>query len=115
MTEADQIEALLKIIRRFADPDYQRRIWIEGVGPEVSSYTEEFEKFFGDYFADEFLAHDLKSIAPSQIAALREFSRVLANFDTTVPRMLDDEEIVKKPGWESVVTAARNAASTFPS
>lgn len=42
------IKYLLQNISWISDKDYQKRVWIEGIGPECYSYDDAVNGFFGD-------------------------------------------------------------------
>ena len=101
----------------FADPTYQRRVWINGEGPEVSSYSEALCSLFDDAQIERFLDGYAMTLGFSKgmLERLGSFIRVLDEFDKKLragctnkglsPNMRD-ADIVALPGWKAVTSSA---------
>jgi hypothetical protein len=99
---------LITVVYQFADVAYQRRIWVEGKGPDVSSYSEALSDLFDAYRIEDFAngqASDL-GLSENAVKSLSTFLNVLDNFDTLVPEGLSGAEVVRREGWAAVVAAA---------
>ncbi len=101
---------LFQQIEEFASREYQLRVWVEGKGPEVSSYCEAFETLFDyqiDYFSNlEVGRYDLSG---PLIDSLRGFLNTINSFtDRWLPSETADFEVINLPQWESVCSDARN-------
>lgn len=58
MTELEVLKAVCDNLVYLGDHKYQKRVWISGLGPEVSSYEDSYE---------DFLALILSSYLPKQV------------------------------------------------
>lgn len=108
---------LIDCIEEFADREFQQRVWIEGRGPEVSSYNEAICGVFDDHMIEDF-ARDRGAgcgLSHEQTEALRLFARELDAFNPGVPESEDDRAIVMRPGFEEIVElASRTVAALAP-
>jgi hypothetical protein len=97
--------------RYFADPDFQRRIWINGEGPEVSSYYESLCSLFDDSHVMSSDNGDALALGCSEemCSKLGGFVATLDNFDEGLQRPMRDSEIFALPAWQAVISSA----STF--
>jgi hypothetical protein len=101
---------LLSAIHEFAKPDYQNRIWVRGLGSEVSSYSEAMVSVLEDFRVKEFggqlgIECGLRS---DQVEVLRVFGRELDNFNSNLgaTKLDDDASIVRHPNWGKIVNSA---------
>lgn len=99
---------IIYLAHELASSDFQHRVWINAKGPEVSSYREALNGIFDDYHAEDFLAGGTLSYGFSALAnqRLEVFVRTLDEFDKVLTKGLDDMEILRMPGWESVKKSA---------
>lgn len=99
---------LITAVHEFADVSYQQRVWIDGSGPEVSSYSEALCDLFDGYRIEEFANGKARNLGFSEDAAtgLSDLVHVVDSFDEELPRGLSDAEIVRREGWSAVVAAA---------
>jgi hypothetical protein len=81
---------LLGAIRSLGDPAYQQRVWIEGRGPEVSSFDEIANQIFDDYGIDRILAMEPRQsgLTGDQRRALGRFRRVFGGSMAADPTRL---------------------------
>jgi hypothetical protein len=105
---------LCDAIRSFADIEYQRRVWVNGEGPEVDSYVEAMCHLFDDNSFDEFLATAAaeRHLRTDQVAALNDFRIALEAFDKANSDMTD-ASIVVHPRWPNVCRYADVALSAL--
>lgn len=99
---------LITAVHEFADVAYQRRVWIEGNGPEAGSYSEALSMLFDDCRIEEFAAGKARDFGFSEDAAksLSHLAHVIGSFDERLPSGLSDAEIIRLEGWDAVVAAA---------
>ena len=105
---------LLSAILEFADRAYQKRVWIDGRVPEVSSYSEAMVAVLEDGRIKEFAAgRGLKcGLRTDQLSALAQFGTILEQFDNRLrDRDSGDSQIVTQSGWDEVVAAAEMVRS----
>jgi CRISPR/Cas system CSM-associated protein Csm2 small subunit len=99
----------LRMIHHISDREYQKRIWILGLGPECDSFTETVCNFFD--FADPILAnHKRYNISEDQYQLLLkfhdEFRRVSEKYE--VP-----QEFIDTPDWDKVRAMAQEVLKAF--
>jgi hypothetical protein len=106
--ERNALCGLITAVYEFADVSYQQRIWIDGNGPEVSSYSEALSMLFDDYRIEEFADSKARDFGFSDVEVknLSDVAHVIDTFNSRLPRGLSDAEIVQREGWSNVVAAA---------
>jgi hypothetical protein len=103
---------LVTRVAEFADREYQTKVWINGEGTDVTSYTEAMLDVLED--ADEVYG-DLGlryGLTREQVEALERFRDRLARFQNKVSSTAwdgDDLRIVTDPEWPEVVLIASQA------
>ncbi len=100
---------LVSAILEFADRAYQKRVWIDGRGSEVTSYSEAMVAVLEDGRIKEFAAGRGSNfgLRADQLSALGEFGTVLEQFDGRLrDRDSGDSQIVTQSDWDEVVAAA---------
>src|SRR5690348_14508669 len=96
------LEEFLKILLILSDKNYQKRIWIEGRGPEVHSFDEAVCDFFdlGEYiFAD----HQSYNLTNEQFNLLTEFRK---QFEAFADENDFPEEFIDTPEWATIMDSA---------
>jgi hypothetical protein len=112
-------QVLSNIVRHvysFADAKYQVRVWVDGEGPEVDSYSESVCGLFDDSNVTQFLDGERLEFGYSDemVRRLRSFVGTLNDFHarlkeskgTRWPGWLPDSEIVAEAGWQTVTQSA---------
>jgi len=101
---------LLGSLRELGNIELQQRVWVQGLGPECSSFVEAVCQAFDDTGLTELLK------APGSVA--REFGveleEELLRLDASLSLLPDDlvaAERLRHPDWSAVVEAANRAAS----
>jgi hypothetical protein len=99
---------LVTAVHQFADTDYQQQIWVEGSGPEWSSYSEALSQLFDDYRIREFVHGEAAECGFSEpmVQGLTLFADTLDSFPAALPPRISDADIVRREGWARVVHAA---------
>ena len=107
------LKGLLGVIWEISDVDFQYRIWIEGSGPEVSSFTEAICGFFDDFNAKELVDHPKAySLSPLQHLKLSELYNALRAYSDDTPGILDIE-VVQDPQWYTIRNLAKETLLAF--
>lgn len=109
MEPNDWIRLVLSAVSGFADPEYQERVWVRGVGPEVGSPIEDYENLYSSFSFEEFIAEGVRSLGLSKdcVERLQRLDTVLRDYP--LEKMMP-EEILADPQWLSIVEGAKNAA-----
>ena len=103
------LESVLETIHCISDRDYQKRIWIQGKGPEVDDFDETCCNFFD--IGDPMLS-DYKNfgITENQYQVLKRFRDQFRGFSDK-----NDwpEEFIDTPEWEKVTEMAKEVLQAF--
>jgi hypothetical protein len=75
---------LVTVVAEFADREFQRRVWLEQSGPEVSSYTDAMQWVLEDASEVDGALGRRYGLTREQIIALREFRDELSRFEERV-------------------------------
>jgi hypothetical protein len=107
-------ERAIEVLTQLSSAEYQERVWRLGKGPEVSSFGEVVEDFFGmvapaNY--EEEWTHLEMSAAERE--ALESFSRLFRRFVDSLPRPPTAQQVLDNPEWEKVRAAANAALAKF--
>jgi hypothetical protein len=103
------LDTLLEIIWTISDKDYQRRIWIVGVGPECDSFDEAINEFssIGNAIIEEYKDFE---IAKEQLNILIKFRDIVSAF----PRKYDlPQEFINTLEWKKIMEMAREVLKAF--
>jgi hypothetical protein len=99
---------LIVTISEFADSVFQARIWIEGKGPECSSYSEALTQLFDDYRIREFANGKAMEFGFSE--DMTRWLALLADkidaFDASLPTGVSDTDILRRGEWATIVDMA---------
>lgn len=107
------LQNLIDTIIDIADPDYQYRIWVKGLGPEVDSFAETMCYFFDEL---EFVLPNYKKyeISEKQYQLLIDLRDAVKAFSDEVPGMADPEiEILPNPEWHKIQKLAKEVLRAF--
>lgn len=109
MNRKDILEGFIDNLYRISNKEYQKRIWIEGRGPECHDFDEAVCDFFGD--GDAILENykDFE-ITDNQYAILKQFRDAFRLFadDNDFP-----EEFIDTPEWEEITLMAKEVLQAF--
>lgn len=97
-------------LETFANIEFQKRIWIKGSGPEVSSFDEAFCVLFDDSFFADFLKLPEVTSNKKLLLSLKK-TRDLLN-EITDKEMSDvkiNEKFLNSVRWNRVVNSALQA------
>ncbi len=103
------IRFILQIISQIADYKYQRRIWVNGEGPEVDSFDDTVNDYcpIGSYIVR---APEEYEISEVQLKALRLFHEKFEAFadDNDYPELFIDT-----PEWKEIMGLADKVLDAF--
>ena len=110
------ISFILESISTFASITFQRRIWVEGKGPEVSSYNEALSFVLDEGALFKILAGAWKNAGWSQEQrdAVAYFVELLDRFHDENSPFKRDLDVIEHPEWPEVVAAAQAVITLFP-
>lgn len=103
------VQEFLQNLYRISDKEYQKRIWIEGAGPECHDFDEAVNDFFGD--GEPILAnYQNYGLSESQHRALQKFYDEFKIFadDNDFP-----EEFIDTPEWDKIRAMAKEVLKAF--
>ncbi|PIS02001.1 MAG: hypothetical protein COT85_07615 [Chlamydiae bacterium CG10_big_fil_rev_8_21_14_0_10_42_34] len=103
------VEGFLQNIYRISNKEYQKRIWIEGAGPECHDFDEAVNDFFGD---SEPILENYRNYGLSQ-----NQYRILKKFHAEFRIFADEhdipEEFIDTPEWERIMEMAKEVLKEF--
>jgi len=99
----DWLNAIEEFLEELSDEEFQRRVWVRGEGPEVSSHTEFMCGLFDDYSFDSFLDESWSEFGFSQNLhdQLQKIRTQLNQYLEQHP-LLEDAAIVDDPSWREI-------------
>ena len=103
------LTSVLETIEGISDKEYQKRVWIQGKGPEVDDFDETCCNFFGD--GDPLLKNYKDfGISKSQYLLLKKFRDRLRVFaeNNNFP-----EEFIDAPEWKKIAEMAKEVLKAF--
>lgn len=94
-------------LEELSDIEFQKRVWVRGEGPEVSSYSEAVCQLFDDTAIGDFLDDTENGVVLSEEldSLLRELSNILDLIDYRIGA----SNIIKHPHWPKVRQLAADA------
>lgn len=101
-------DEMVQCLRELASTEFQERVWVRGVGPEISSYEELVCQLFDDTGLGALLASESASAVFGD-EALGHLLRLSAVVDE-VPRGMSAEALLQLPVWKVLTEVAGKAA-----
>ncbi len=103
------LNSVLETIQCISDKEYQKRIWIQGKGPECDDFDETCCNFFGD---GDPLIENYKDfgITDSQHQILKTFRdqfRIFSDENSWPPEFIDT------PEWDEITKMAKEVLQAF--
>jgi len=103
------VEGFLQNLYRISSKEYQRRIWIEGAGPECHDFDEAVNDFFDD---GEPILQNYQDygLSQNQYRLLKKFHdefRIFAD-NNDFPK-----EFIDTPEWERIMSLAKDVLEAF--
>ncbi len=103
------LQSFLDNLYRISNKEYQKRIWIQGKGPEVHDFDEAVCDFFGD--GDPILKHYQEyGITDKNYLLLKEFRDQFQAFSDEHDW---PEEFIDTPEWARIMAMAENVLKAF--
>ncbi len=103
------LETLISTIADVSDAEYQKRVWIEGQGPECDDFDE-----FVSYFFDETEAvlndYQKFGITDVQYQLLKSFQDELKNFCN---KNYYPKEFISSSEWKKIMLMAKEILKAF--
>jgi hypothetical protein len=109
------ISYVLRVIEEFSSREFQERVWLNGFGPEVSSYEEAMCKLFDDYRFSELIDAEWKQVGLSepQLTELRNFRDRILEFDKGIPEVPKPTDVLGRAAWADIRGYALKAAQVL--
>ena len=100
-------------LRELSDLEFQKRVWLRGEGPEVSSFVEVVCQLFDDTGIGDELNEKTDGFVTSEELdpILRELGALIDSIDYRVPVI----EILKHPNWQKVLMLSSHALTKMTS
>jgi hypothetical protein len=103
------ITEFLQNIDRISNEEYQKRVWIEGRGPECHDFDEAVNDFFGD--GDPILEnYQDYGLTRMQFRILKKFHIA---FELFADRHDFPEEFIDTPEWAHITHLAKDVLKAF--
>ncbi len=103
------VKGFLQNLYRISNKEYQKRIWIEGRGPECHHYDEAVNDFFGD--GDPILEkYRDDGLSQIQYQLLKRFRD---EFSIFVKSNYFPQEFIDTPEWEKITEMAKEILKAF--
>jgi hypothetical protein len=109
------VRNILDIVQEFSSEEFQKRVWLEGKGPEVSSFIEAACGFFDDNNADELIDVQWRQVGltEEQRNKLAHFRDALEVLNKRTPETPNDADILNDPEWPKIRQLAKDAFNAF--
>jgi hypothetical protein len=105
----DIVESFVDIFTRISSKEFQRRIWINGEGPEVDSYDDTVNEYFGE--CDSILENYKEfGISDRQYQLLEKFTNLFRHF---ADENYWPTEFIDSQEWESITDLAKEILKAF--
>ena|SRR3990167_6944741 len=103
------LDSFLENLSGISNKEYQKRIWIEGRGPECDDFTETVCDFFdlGEYIFNNYKDYN---ITDSQQELLERFRKEFRAFSD---KNDFPEEFIDTPEWERIMNLAKEVLKAF--
>jgi hypothetical protein len=104
-----------EILKEFSSLEFQERVWVKGLGPEVSSYEEAMCRLFDDLGFSRLIDVEWKQagLRKEQVSALRNFRKELLRFDKDIPEIPAPKDVLSRSSWEDIRASAQRAVSVL--
>ena len=106
------INSIIEIVANIADKNYQKRVWVKGIGPECDDFSETVNNFFGlcDPTLEEY--QDF-GITEPQYLILNKFRFEFDQFERNSKSRLLECELIETPEWQRIMGLAKDVLVTF--
>ncbi len=115
LTDKDKkqiLESFLETIAGISDKEYQKRVWIQGKGPECDDFTETTCHFFEE--CDSILENPKEfKINKKQYNLLIKLKDKFNKFIKEPRAGYLPQEFIDTPEWEKIVNFAKDVLTSF--
>jgi len=103
------VKGFLQNLYRISNKEYQKRIWIEGAGPECHDFDEAVNDFFGDGdpILESYRDYGLTQIQYQMLKKFRD------EFDFFVKKNHFPQEFIDTPEWTKIMSLAKDVLKAF--
>lgn len=112
MKNLSLLQKISKSIQDFASPEYQKRVWRDGIGEEVDSYEEAFCYLFDDLSLDLFLDKQVSEtcLRKETVISLTKLRDALNGYDDTSVKdnhgFVNPTDLLLDENWKTVQNIA---------
>ncbi|MEV3925497.1 SCO4402 family protein [Actinomadura coerulea] len=110
----DMRRAVIEALQALSDPEYQRRVWVERTYPRPGFY-DDLTHNVNVLYDDTSVAEDPRAQIgvtlenEAEAAAIESLTAVLDPLLDSLPTKLEDAQVISRPEWSAVVSAAQAA------
>ncbi len=106
------ISKLIEVIDELSSQEFQERVWLNGLGHEVSSYEEAINRLFDDLEFSRLIDIEWRQAGLGEKTALvlRDFRDKLIEFNKNIPEIPHPKDILGHPSWPNIRASAFQAA-----
>ena len=112
LTEEDKkyiVNEFLRSIKGISDKEYQKRIWIQGKGPECDDFYETCNRFFP--VAEDIIENYTNfKLTEAQLAILKQFYKEFDEFSDENDFAF---EFIDSPWWAKIMERAKEVLVAF--
>lgn len=110
--QTDALTNLLNIISDISSKNYQKRVWIEGKGPECDAFDDTVCDFFGigDYVISQ---HQNFNMSEEQYLLIKSFSKQFRHFTDSVGLVHFPIDFIDSPEWTKITEMAKAVLKAF--
>ena len=107
-----RVKNILELLEIFTDLKYQKRVWVEGKGPEMNTFDETMCMLYEDMYFKEFVHEEMADAGFS--FGLKTKMEAL---DALLPGLWDedmlDADLLKDPRWQMVLKISKEIVPIF--
>ncbi|MGH3387648.1 MAG: SCO4402 family protein [Actinomadura sp.] len=109
---------VLDVLNALADPDYQRRVWVERQYPHSGFYDDLDTNIHLLYDDSDIAENPRRNIGfalrnEEEARAIERLNEVLSPLYDSLPADVDHAALLAMPEWRAVVNAAQEALRVF--
>ena len=104
------METFIESIDIIADEEFQKRVWIEGRGPECHSYDDFVNYFFNT--SESILSKYISfNITDNQMKILKNFHDTLEDFNCK--NSYEPQDFISSTDWKKIIEIAKKVLNSF--
>jgi len=106
---------IVSLLGEFADGEYQKRVWLEGRGPEVSSFVDATIAFISGCEIDHVITVEWTEwgLPTEAVEPLKRFRQRLGGYLAIVGSDPPIAEVLPDPRWNEIRQLAQRALDGF--